>query len=205
MTLKSKEKIEMTVKSLDDKLKLGLDQVGNQIAVLYGDGNPETHHIKARSFRRLIIKEGKELGYIHTGREIESIQEMLGDLAEASDNELQVYLRVASIDGGIELDVGDKKQTRIRLTAGNVEVISEGSDVLFYRPEALQPFVIPAEEGFKYGLFEYLNLDPIHAWLLIVWICYVLSTPRSDVNSYPILVLIAEQGAAKSTTCANYS
>jgi len=201
MVLKSAEKIQATTKSLVENIKLGLDQVGNPIAVIENDGNPETYHITARSFRKVIIYEGRALDFIFTSREIESIQQALCDAAEAAENELHVCLRVASIDGGVELDVGDKEQARIRLSHGNVELIKEGSKVLFYRPPSMLPFVMPSEEGNLDLLFPYLNFDEDHAWLLIIWICFTLSTPRSDHASYPILVLIAEQGASKSTTC----
>tara|TARA_R110002111_G_scaffold55408_9_gene95274 strand:+ start:116 stop:1567 length:1452 start_codon:yes stop_codon:yes gene_type:complete len=202
MGLKSKEKIEITTNNLVEKLKLGLDQVGEPTAVVEGaDSNPKTYYMMARNFRKVIIHEGRALDFILTSREIESIQQALCDAAEASENELHVCLRVASIDGGIELDVGDKEQTRIRLSHGKVRLIKEGSDVLFYRPPSMQPFMMPAEEGNLELLFSYLNFDENHAWLLIIWICFTLSTPRSSHASYPILVLIAEQGASKSTTC----
>jgi len=201
MVLKPREKIEMTTKSLVEKIRLGLDQVGNPVAVIEGDGNYETHHIKARSFRRIIINEGKSLDLIHSSREIERIQDGVCDAAEASENELHVCLRVASIEGGVELDVGDKQQTRIRIAHGKVELIDKGSEVLFYRPASILPFVVPAKEGNLDLLFKYLNFDEDHAWLMIVWLCLTLSTPRSNHASYPILVLIAEQGASKSTTC----
>jgi len=201
MVLKPREKIEATTKSLISSIRLGLDQVGNPVAVIEGDGNHETHHIKARSFRRIIISEGKSLDLIHSSKEIERIQDGVCDAAEASENELHVCLRVASIEGGVELDVGDKEQTRFRLSHGKVEVIKEGSEVLFYRPSAMLPFVTPAENANLELLFKFLNFEEEHAWLLIVWICFTLSTPRSSHASFPILVLIAEQGASKSTTC----
>jgi len=75
MVLRPREKIEMTVESLVENIRLGLDQVGNPVAVIEGDGNHETHHVKARSFRRIIINEGKSLGLIHSSKEIERIQD----------------------------------------------------------------------------------------------------------------------------------
>lgn len=201
MVLKPRERIEQTTKSLVGKLMLGVDPVGDPIAVIEGEGNPTTYHISTKSFKKIIIHEGKSYGFIHSSREIAEIQQALSDEAEASDNDFDVCLRVAAIDGGVELDVGDREQTRIRLTPGSVEVIKTGSDVLFYRPSAMLPFVMPAEKGNLGSLFKYLNFEEDHAWLLIIWICFTLSTPRSNHASYPILVLIAEQGASKSTTC----
>jgi len=201
MVLKPREKIEMTTKSLVSSIRLGLDQVGNPVAVIDSDANPTTYHINSRSFRKVIIYEGQSLDFILTSREIEEIKQHLCDAAEASGMDLHVCLRVAAIKDGVELDVGDRKQTRIRLTPGKVEVIKAGSAVLFYRPSAMLPFILPAEKGNLDSLFRYLNFEKDHAWLLIIWICFTLSTPRSNHTSYPILVLIAEQGASKSTTC----
>jgi len=201
MRMKSKEKIELVTTSLADNIKLGLDQVGNAVAVIEGNGNPKTYHIHARSFRKIIIKEGHASDIILSSREIKAIQDGVADAAEATEIDLHVCLRVAAIKGGVELDVGDKEQTRIRLTDGKVELISDGSEILFYRPASMQPFVLPAADGDLDLLFKYLNFDEDHAWLLIIWICFTLSTPRSNHASFPILVLIAEQGASKSTTC----
>jgi len=199
--MKSKQKIEVTTKSLVESIKLGLDQVGNPVAVVEGDGNPNTYHISTRSFRKIIIREGQALDIMLSSRELKAIQEGVADAAEATEVEFHVCLRVAAIENGVELDVGDKVQTRIRLTGGKVELIKDSSELLFYRPAALLPFVLPAEVGDLDLLFKYLNFDEEHAWLLIIWICFTLSTPRSNHASFPILVLIAEQGASKSTTC----
>jgi len=39
-----------------------------------------------------------------------------------------VWYRVAQSQNGIELDIGDKDHTRIRVTPGNVNIITEGSE-----------------------------------------------------------------------------
>ena len=201
MRLKSKEKVEIVTKSLAESIKLGLDQVGNAVAVIEGEGNPATYHIHARSFRKIVIKEGQASDITLSSREIKAIQEGIADAAEATEIDLNVCLRVAAVKDGVELDVGDNEQTRIKLTDGKVELITKDSEVLFYRPASMLPFGLPATNGNLDLLFKYLNFDEDHAWLLIVWICLTLSTPRSNHASYPILVLIAEQGASKSTTC----
>lgn len=59
---------------------------------------------------------------------------------------------------------------------------------------------MPAAQG-DLSLFSYLNMDEQLKWLLLAWICYTLSTPKFKNAAFPILVLIAEQGAAKTTTC----
>jgi hypothetical protein len=201
MRMKSKEKIELVTKSLTESIKLGLDQVGNAVAVIEGDGNPNTYHVNTRSFRKIVINEGQASDITVSSREIKAIQEGVADAAEATEIDLDVYIRVATVKNGVELDVGDKGQTRIRLAEGKVELINKGSEILFYRPASMLPFVVPAEEGNLDLLFKYLNFDEDHAWLLIIWVCLTLSTPRSNHANYPILVLIAEQGASKSTTC----
>ncbi|MBL1321331.1 MAG: hypothetical protein COA63_009780 [Methylophaga sp.] len=201
MVLNTKEKQEAVLKKLQKRLTLTVDQAGHAIAIKKRNGNPETHRIQATSFRKIIINMARSLDLTLSRREIESIQLALCDTAEASDNSVNVYLRVAAIENGIELDVGNKEQTRIRLTPSKVKVITKGSETFFYRPSAMQPFVMPSKKGNLDLIYKYLNFDDEQAWLLIVWICYTLSTPRASDTNYPILVLIAEQGAAKSTTC----
>jgi len=202
MGLNPRERIDRVTKDLCAYLKLGIEQAGHPIAIVErGEGNPETNRINARSIRKVIVNAGKKLKFVLNSREIAEIQQNLSDAAEAADTEFDVCLRVAPIEKGVEIDVGDKSQTRIRLTPGKVDIINSGSEALFYRPAVLKPFVMPADTGDLGLLFQYLNFEKDYAWLLLAWMCLVISTPRSDHASYPILVLVAEQGASKTTTC----
>lgn len=190
------------INGLMKKMTLGVNQLEEPIAVLTGDDrNAETYLINSRQFKRQIFDEGQKSDHIFTSREVEEIKQSLCDAAEASGNVFQTYIRVAPINNGVEIDCGNTDQTRFRLIAGKVEIVSTGSAVLFTRPSTIQPFTLPSESGDINALLPFLNLEPDQAWLLIIWVCYTLSTPKSDHAVYPILVLIAEQGASKSTTC----
>lgn len=193
--------IRAALDGLMKSLTLGVNQTGEPIAVLTGENkNATTYCIGAREFRSLIFEEGKRIDHVFTGREIDEIKQGLCDAAEASGNVFQTYLRVAPVDNGVELDVGDIHQTRIRLIAGKVEIVTAGSSILFIRSSALRAFTLPDESGDINAVLPFLNLEPDQAWLLLIWICYTLSTPKSDHSVYPILVLIAEQASSKSTT-----
>lgn len=58
---------------------------------------------------------------------------------------VDIWYRVAAVDGGIEIDLGDDKHTRVRISASKVEIITEGSDTLFWRTASCQPMTMPAE------------------------------------------------------------
>lgn len=190
------------INGLMKKMTLGVNHLEEPIAVLTSDDrNAETLHINSRELKRQIFIEGQKSDHIFNSREVDEIKQSLCDAAEASGNVFKTYLRVAPFDNGVEIDMGDANHTRCRLIAGKVEIVTAGSGVLFTRPSALHPFVSPAESGDINELLTFLNLELDQAWLLIIWICYTLSTPKSEHAAYPILVLIAEQGASKSTTC----
>jgi energy-coupling factor transporter ATP-binding protein EcfA2 len=136
-----------------------------------------------------------------TSNDIKEISDILQTHVELNGDTHDVWYRVAPIENGIEIDIGDKKHTRIRVTLGKVEIITEGSETLFYRTSTMQPFVMPVEEGNLDLLKKYLNLHPIQIMLLIAWISYTLAHPKSPSTNYLLLVLLGDQGSGKSTLC----
>ena len=84
--------------------------------------------------RRLAQQRGDRL----KTNELRDINDDLIAYAELSGQTCDVWYRVAPYEDGIELDVGDDQHTRIRVTPGKVEVITEGSETLFYRPPTMR-------------------------------------------------------------------
>jgi hypothetical protein len=98
------------------------------------------------------------------------------------------------------LDVGDDQHTRICVTPGKVEVITEGSVTLFYRPPTMQPLTMPAEHGDLQLLDRYLNnLHEPDRVLLKGWISFTLAHPKVPTTNYPFLILRGDQGSGKSS------
>jgi hypothetical protein len=198
-----KSVIDVVVESIieDEKIDLGLNQFGSPIAVINRDGNPAVYGIGSQGFKRVIFDHARCGNAVVPRRSAEAIQQTIEDYAAVSGKVFNTAQRVAKVEDGCEIDSGDSEQTRFRITPGKVEVVTTGSTALFERSSMQLPFVEPAEKGNLTLLSNYLNFDDEQAWLCVVWVCYVLSTPRSSPASYPILLLVAEQGCAKSTTC----
>jgi hypothetical protein len=200
MVIKSIEKIEYVACEIMSDYGLGIDARDNPIAILKGKGNVKSYRIRSKAFRRRITKKALEIECMLSKRQLDEVQQIICDHAEAESHSYDVHHRVAPIEGGIEIDMGDTSHTRVRVSPNKVDIVTTGSDVLFYRPATMEPFVKPAKEGDLDLLFPYLNFEKKQAWLLIGWMALTLSTPRSNSTSYPILALIASQGSSKSTT-----
>lgn len=102
---------------------------GNNARVLRVGTKPADHFI-----RRLAHQKGTRL----KTNELRDINDDLIAYTELSGQTCDVWYRVAPYEDGIELDVGDDRHTRIRVTPGKVEVVTEGSETLFYRTPAMR-------------------------------------------------------------------
>lgn len=133
-----------------------------------------------------------------TARDLRDINDHLIALAESLSETRDVYYRVAPVPGGVEIDLGNRDHTRVRVTAGRVEVRADGSDTLFYRTATMQALPTPAESGDVRRLSRFLNISGLDRCLLIAWLSYTLGHPKLAMNTFIILVLFGDQGTGKS-------
>lgn len=188
---------------LISNLKLGTDNEGRPYALVVKEScNPRAILlVDTLSVRRLITQRAKERNLILTSRQMDELQKELVAYAEGSGEKFNVSMRIKTTKTGVEIDVGNERQQVIKLSDGSVSVLDSGADAIFYLPAAALPFVLPSEVGDLDLLFPYINMEEIDIWILIALLAYILSTARDDNSPYPILVLIAGQGCAKTTTC----
>jgi hypothetical protein len=71
--------------------------------------------------RQFIQSQGERL----KKSELTQINDDLQAEAELAGAITNVFLRVAPVTDGIEIDIGDERHTRIRVTAGKVEVLND--------------------------------------------------------------------------------
>ncbi len=138
-----------------------------------------------------------------------------GELAELNDaikawveqygEQRNVWYRVAPIHPGpgIELDLINAQETRIRITAGKVTPVTQGSDIIFYRTPNARAIVLPAAVGNLDRLKRYVNLHPKDYLLFVAWLSYTLAHPKVSTSKYLILVLQGGQGSGKTSLCNN--
>jgi hypothetical protein len=147
--------------------------------------------------RRLFAQDGKRL----TKHQLHDLNDELIAYAEMAGLARTVFLRVASGDESVEIDLGDADNKRVRITKEGVQVLTEGSQTIFRRTPFMGALPVPAETGDYDRLRRYLNLDAVPFMLLIAWVTYVLAHGKAPGTTFPILVFIGDQGSGKSFAC----
>ncbi|MDT4288435.1 hypothetical protein RO575_02580 [Methylomonas sp. MO1] len=175
-----------------------VSQHGRIYVVRADGGNTYVHRIGSNKFRNILREMASAEGINLRKQELADLVESLIHHAEETGDRRNVFYRVAPIDGGIEIDLGDLDHTRIRITAGKVEVITHGSEVLFERTGSMEAMVMPADNGDLNRLKRYVNFHPIQFTLFIAWLSYTLAHPKISSSKYLHLVLMGEQGTGKS-------
>ena len=182
--------------------ELVLGKSGDAYIKINDKGNPYLLRVSSKKSDHFIRQIAKKRSIRLTARDLKEINETLKAYAETELQTVDVYLRVAPYQNGIEIDLGDEGHTLVRVTPGKVEPVTYGSETLFYRSNATLPFVKPAKNGNLKKLNEYLkNIDHELQVLLIGWISYTLAHPKVSTTNYVILALIGGQGTGKSFLC----
>jgi hypothetical protein len=111
--------------------------------------------------------------------------------------ERKVYLRVANHGGCIYIDLGDDKQSVVRISVGGWEIIdADAAPVIFIRRSGMRPLPMPTVGGKIDALSAFLNLAGINERRLFIAALTYAFNPRGP---YPLVALHGEHGAAKST------
>ena len=189
------------IQDFADRADIRLDQHGKGYIVGHRAGNRYAIYLNSRECTALIRDLGIQSNLKARNGDIAEWREYLQAHGEKLNRVTHVWQRVALTDDGIEVDLGDEKHTRVRITAGKVEIITSGSDTLFYRPSTSRPMAMPAEVGNLDLLDKYLNFHPQNLMLFKAWLTYTMATPKRPSAKYLILVLHGPQGSGKSTAC----
>lgn len=187
--------------NLPQRLKLILSQSGTVYVELETGGNPFALRVGSRKLDNLIRTLAHDEGLTPRKGDINEINNYLISAAEMAGITQSVWYRVASIPGGIELDLGDEKHTRVQVTAGQVETITKGSDTLFHGSPVSRPMVMPAQGGNLDLLKQHVNLSAVDYLLFIAWLSYTLAHPKVSTSKYVILVIQGDQGSGKTYLC----
>lgn len=178
---------------------LVLDGYKNVYGVWRGHGNPKLLKLCSPEFNGVIRAAFMRRGLRLNRRQLADINDELRSVAEASGLRTDVWRRVAPRPGGgIVIAAYDDTNTHIHISPGKVDVLAEGSDVLFYRPPTADAIVLPAATGDYKRLRQYLNLDAVSFTLYIAWLTYTLAHPKMKGSNYVILGFIGGEGTGKS-------
>ena len=186
-------------KNLYVKLRLCISQHGKAYASLQGKGkNAYAIQVGSRALDNILRKLAEQDGITLRKSDLRELNDSLLAFAESKGKIRNVFLRVAAIDGGVEIDLGDDRHARVRITAGKVELILNGSSTLFWRSNTLQPMAQFVEHGNLQLLKQYLNLDDVSFMLLRAWLSYTLAHPKVAMSMFVILLLLGGQGSGKT-------
>jgi hypothetical protein len=171
----------------------------------------ETWPVKSRGFRRWLryrfyIEEKTRLGGAHEPAPLKD--SLISDVVKQLEAKAQfegvsrpVYLRVAERGGKLYLDLCDKKWQVVEVSPEGWRVISAGeAPVRFIRAKGMAELPLPDREVASLeplrGLLNLQGPEGEQAFTLILaWLMQALR----GRGPYPILVLLGERGAAKST------
>ncbi|WP_207548942.1 ATP-binding protein, partial [Mycolicibacterium fortuitum] len=108
----------------------------------------------------------------------------------------RVNLRVGEHAGKVYIDVGDSDGTVVQIANGRWSVV-DTAPVLFRRTRLTGQLDLPYNgERASEKLWEFVRVDPADRPVLLAWLVAVLILVDAP---HPILALLAEQGAAKSS------
>lgn len=178
-----------------------LSQRGAVFAVIKLGGNDLALRIGTKQANNVLRAAALERGIHLQDKDLKEINDTLIAQVEMAGRVDNVWYRIAPIDDGIAIDLGDDMNTHIVVTPGKVEVVTEGSKTLFHRTQVMAPFVTPSEKGDVWLIKKYLNIHPMDQMLLVAWLSYTLAHPKLPTAKFPILVINGDQGSGKTSLC----
>lgn len=202
LVLENKAPLDQIDLFLNQWGQLVTDQYKNAFVVVTGNGNPRLLKIGSDAMHGLIAKFLKKLGRRATKRLLQEFCDQLRADAALLDATTMVFSRVAQkADGTVVIALHDQQNTHIHIKPGSVQVLTEGSDIYFYKAPTALPMAMPAEVGNWKRLKKYVNLNDKSFLLLVAWLSYTLAHAKVAGNVFVILLLIGGMGTGKSWIC----
>ena len=175
---------------------------GDSYATVPVNDHRETHPVKAKGFRRWLVRAYFEKYDRPPGNQ--ALQDALGLLEARADfdgPEREVYVRSAEHGGNIYIDLADEGWRVAEITPAGWRVVEgEATPVRFRRPRGM--LALPTPRGHDDGdgcdglLRRFFNVKRDEDLRLIVaWLVAALR----PTGPYPVLLFQGEQGSAKST------
>ena len=159
----------------------------------------EVRHIESRQFRDwLVASFYRDIGKSARDQSVREALSTAAGLGRFEGECLPVHIRVAGTAARYFLDLAEPGQSRaVCIEPGRWSIV-ESPDVMFTRPEALQPLPTPVAGGSIEPLWRIANIPYNQRLLVLTWLVECL---RPD-TPFPLIELMGEQGTAKSTTHA---
>ena len=159
------------------------------------EGHRETWPVRGKQLQAWL----RRCYYKHTGAAlpagtIRSILDLLEAHAQFDGPERTIHIRVAEHQGRIYLDLADKEWRAVEIGPDGWKVIGS-APVRFKRAVGMLPLPMPQRGGSIDALARFVNVPATNDFVLMV--AWLLAALRPS-GPYPLLVLAAEQGSAKT-------
>jgi hypothetical protein len=170
---------------------------GTAYATFYVGNHRETWPLRSKGFKRWLSHQHHiETGTTPGTQALQDALQVLEGKAIYEGTQHQVYVRVAGCGGNIYIDLGNTEWEVIEISCDGWGVIKE-APVKFRRARGMAALPYPVAGGRVDDLRPFVNIKTDDDWRLLV--AWVLAALRPQ-GPYPILVLVAEQGAGKTNT-----
>jgi hypothetical protein len=173
------------------------DKDGKPYATIRKEKHSETYPLRSKSFRTSL--SGMYWEQFGEGLGSQIMQDALGTLESHAIHGgpcLPVYVRLAAYNETIYVDLGNDSYEVIEITSGGWRVLKDQNVVKFRRPSGMTALPYPKAGGSLNQLKKYINLANPEDWPILVGFLLICFHPWGP---YPILILLGEQGSAKTT------
>ncbi|NTW28885.1 MAG: hypothetical protein HGA39_05915 [Coriobacteriia bacterium] len=193
---KDSTKTEILLK-LADGVELFHSPDGSPFASVVVNDRRETWPVRSKAFRRWLSghfyeHNGKAAG----GQALQDALDVLEAKAQFDGCCRDVFVRLATYEDSIYLDLANEEREIVEITAHRWKTVCDGP-VRFLRPSGLLALPRPMMPGSVELLRPFVNAGSDDDFRILV--AFLLAALRPD-GPYPVLVLMGEQGSAKSTT-----
>lgn len=177
----------------------GADDSAEAYARIRRDNHFVHHAVRSRTYASWLRNEFfQRLDRSPSSEAFNSAINTLEAAALHRGERIDVYQRVAPVEGGVAIDLCDEEWSVVLVTEAGWRVVPNAdSPVRFTRRRGMMPLPRPVPGGSIGELRPFVNLPHEDGWVLFVCTLTSVLNPRGP---YVVLVLSGEQGSAKSTT-----
>ena len=165
-------------------------------------GNPYVIEIESPLFKHWFDFECYQQAMYPSDSLSKQVKSILLSKAKFEGDDIKVYRRMAPLEQGVEIDVGNDQHERIIVDATKgVTLIKTGSSNYFARSAYSKQTPQWVATGDWSRILPYLNLKHNAEMLMVATILYLMCTPVKKDIAYPHLQLLGPQGTGKSVLC----
>jgi hypothetical protein len=158
-------------------------------------GHRENYRIEGKKFRRwLTLAYYRRTGSAPSSEAFQAALNTIVAKAQFDGPERNVYVRVGAHAGRLYLDLGDPTWRAVEIDASGWRPV-DNPPVRFRRASGMKALPVPLPGGSIKALRQFLNVSASDFVLIVA---YLLAGLR-ERGPYPVLVLVGEQGTAKTT------